>query len=133
VRTIPANAWRPLLERDDLCLVSLQHGTVDEDLAALRRLAPGREVHHWPEVQQDIDHLAALIVALDLTVSACNATVHLGGALGRPVLALVPSAPEWRYGLEGEGMVWYPSVRLLRQRVAGEWGEVMARAAARLG
>jgi hypothetical protein len=30
-------------------------------------------------------------------------------------------------------MVWYPSVRLLRQRVAGEWGEVMARAAARLG
>jgi Flp pilus assembly protein TadD len=133
VRTIPAAAWRPLLERDDLCLVSLQHGPVDEDLAALRRLVPGREVHHWPEVQQDIDHLAALIVALDLTVSACNATVHLGGALGRPVLALVPSAPEWRYGLEGEGMVWYPSVRLLRQRVAGQWGEVMARAAARLG
>jgi hypothetical protein len=29
--------------------------------------------------------------------------------------------------------VWYPSVRLLRQQVAGEWGAVMAQAAARLG
>ncbi len=133
VRTIPAAAWGPLIERDDLCLVSLQHGPVDDDLAALRRVLPGRNVHHWPEVQQDVEHLAALVCALDVTVSACNATVHLAGALGRPVLALVPSAPEWRYGLEGEAMAWYPSVRLLRQRVAGEWGEVMAQAAARLG
>jgi hypothetical protein len=132
VRTIPAAAWGPFFERDDLCLVSLQHGPVDDDLAALRRLVPGRNVHHWPEVQQDVEHLAALVCALDVMVSACNASVHLAGALGRPVLALVPSAPEWRYGLEGEGMVWYPSVRLLRQRVAGEWGDVMAHAAARL-
>jgi hypothetical protein len=133
VRTIPAAAWRPIIERDDLCLVSLQHGASEDDLAALRRIAPGRNVHHWPEVQQDIEHLAALIGALDVTVSACSATVHLAGALGRPVLALVPSAPEWRYGLEGDRMVWYPSVRLLRQRVAGQWGEAMAQAAARLG
>ncbi|HSD44515.1 MAG TPA: tetratricopeptide repeat protein [Burkholderiales bacterium] len=133
LRTIPAPEWLPLAERRELCLISLQHGPVDEDLAALRRLVPGRDVHHWPEVQQDIEHLAALVCALDMTVSACNATVHLAGALGRSVLALVPSAPEWRYGLEGEAMVWYPSVRLVRQRVAGEWGEVMRRAAARVG
>jgi tetratricopeptide (TPR) repeat protein len=133
LRTIPALEWLPLVERRELSLISLQHGAVDEDLVALRRLVPGRDIHHWPEVQQDIDHLAALVCALDMTVSACNATVHLAGALGRPVLALVPSAPEWRYGLEGEEMVWYPSVRLLRQRVAGEWGEVMRRAAARVG
>ena len=116
VRTIPAAAWAPLVAREDLCLISLQHGPVDDDLAALGGLVPGRSVHHWPEVQRDIEHLAALVCALDISVSACNATVHLAGALGRPVLALVPSAPEWRYGREGEGMVWYPSVRLLRQR-----------------
>ena len=133
VRTIPVPQWLPFLERDDLCLVSLQHGPVDDDLGAFRRLIPGRHVHDWPEVRQDVEHLAALICALDVTVSVCNATVHLAGALGRRVLALVPSVPEWRYGLEGEGMVWYPSVRLLRQRVAGQWGEVMAQAAARLG
>jgi tetratricopeptide (TPR) repeat protein len=133
VRTIPTEAWRPLLERDGLYLLSLQHGPVEADLAALNRLVPGRTVHHWPEVQTDIDHLAAAVCALDVTVSACNATVHLAGALGRPVLALVPSAPEWRYGLDGEAMAWYPSVRLLRQRAAGEWDEVMRQAIARIG
>jgi hypothetical protein len=63
-----------------------------------------------------------------MTVTVCNTTVHLGGALGLPVVVLVPSAPEWRYRYEGDAMPWYASVRLVRQAVPGEWAAPLAQA-----
>jgi hypothetical protein len=46
---------------------------------------------------------------------------------------MAPFVPEWRYGLSGERMVWYPSARVFRQARYGAWGEVVARVAAELG
>jgi hypothetical protein len=71
-------------------------------------------------------------MALDLTVSVCTSVIHLHGALGRPVWVMVPSVPEWRYGLRGERMPWYPSVRLLRQAEGADWTEVTNRVRAGL-
>jgi hypothetical protein len=56
--------------------------------------------------------------------------VHLGGALGRPVWAMAPIRPEPRYGLAGETMRWYPSVRMFRQARFGEWSPVIDAVAA---
>ena len=41
------------------------------------------------------------------------------------LLVMVPFGPDWRYGAAGERMIWYPSVRLLRQRRVGDWNEVL--------
>ena len=80
----------------------------------------------------DYDETAALVSALDLTVSVCTSVVHLTGALGRPVWVLAPQAPEWRYGTRGEAVPWYPSARVFRQEDYGEWDPVMRRVAAEL-
>jgi hypothetical protein len=37
------------------------------------------------------------------------------------VYVIVPFSPEWRYGLVGDAMPWYPSVKLFRQKEVGEW------------
>jgi hypothetical protein len=55
----------------------------------------------------------------------CNTTVHVAGAIGKPTLVLAPFVPEWRYGLRGERMIWYPSVRVLRQQRYGDWSGVI--------
>ena len=72
------------------------------------------------------EHIAALMAALDGVVSVCSWVVHLAGALGRPTLALAPYAPEWRYGHSGDRMLWYPSVRVMRQPAFGDWDSLLA-------
>ena len=38
---------------------------------------------------------------------------------------MVPFGSDWRYGAEGERMLWYPSVQLVRQAAIGEWPGVL--------
>jgi Flp pilus assembly protein TadD len=131
-RSLPIAELKPLLEVPGTRFVSLQYGDVSAELAALER-NHGIRVEHWPEVIASPDETAALLGALEQTVSVCTALVHLAGALGRPVSVLVPSVPEWRYGAAAEGMPWYPSVRLFRQAVPGEWRPVIDAVRAALG
>jgi len=55
-----------------------------------------------------------------------NTTVHMAGALGTPVWALLPRVPpDWRWKTVGTRAPWYSSVHFLRQQEAGHWGSVM--------
>jgi hypothetical protein len=58
--------------------------------------------------------------------------VHLAAGLGRPTWVLLKAIPEWRWGLEGSESFWYPSVRLFRQAVDGDWAGLIATVAASL-
>jgi hypothetical protein len=60
-----------------------------------------------------------------LVVSADNSTVHMGGALGIPVCALLPYSADWRWGQQQTYSYWYPSVRLFRQTSPGNWNPVL--------
>jgi len=128
LRSLGLSDLLPILRIPGLRFVSLQYGDCAEDLEALRR-ETGIEVAHWPEAIADYEETAALCVALDLTVSVCTSVIHLNGALGRPVWVMVPAVAEWRYGVAGETMPWYPSVRLIRQAATGAWAEGFAQVA----
>jgi tetratricopeptide (TPR) repeat protein len=126
LRSIPLHEWLPILKIPGVRFVSLQY-TPDAS-RALDTLwqQQGIRVAHWPEAIADYDETAALVCALDLTVSVCTSVVHLAGALGRPVWVMVPRNPEWRYGYAGDTMPWYPSVRLFRQEQESDWAKVIS-------
>jgi len=67
---------------------------------------------------------------LDLVVSSDTAVVHLAGALGVPVWVALPYVADWRWLLQREDCPWYPTMRLIRQKGAGDWDEVFGRIAA---
>jgi hypothetical protein len=115
-----------VLRLPDTRWVSLQYDATPEEVAALAATT-GTAVHHWPDAIDEYDETAALLCALDLTVSVCTAVIHLGGALGRPVWVMAPYSPEWRYGLYWDRMPWYPSVRVLRQAAPGAWDGLLQR------
>jgi Flp pilus assembly protein TadD len=83
-------------------------------------------------LRNDFDGLAALVATLDLVISVDTSLVHLAGALGKPVWVLVPFGPDWRWQLGRTDSPWYPTVRLFRQPVAGDWSQPVRSAAAAL-
>lgn len=75
----------------------------------------------------DLHAQAALFAACDAVVTVCQTAVHVAGAVGTPTFVLVPAKPSWRYGIEGDGLPWYNSVRLFRQGKHDTWLQVIAR------
>jgi tetratricopeptide (TPR) repeat protein len=129
-RSLELGQMKPLLS-PGAQWIALQHQDVDAEIAAFRD-ASGARMHRFPEAMKDMDELAALIAALDAVVSVCNTNVHVAGAIGKEALVMAPFVPEWRYGISGERMLWYPSVRVFRQPRYGEWDGVIERVAAEL-
>jgi tetratricopeptide (TPR) repeat protein len=126
LRSIALQELLPVLSVPEARYVSLQYTPEAAGEAATLGVRHGIRIEHWPEAIEDYDETAALTCALDLVVSVCTAVVHLGGALGRPVWVMAPCGPEWRYGLSGETMPWYPSVRMYRSPAYGDWQQVIA-------
>ena len=86
----------------------------------------GRRIHHWFEVNESLDQAAALIKTLDVIITVDNTVAHLSGALGVPTWVMLPANAEWRYGVEGDRMPWYPAMRLFRRRPGEDWHSVIS-------
>ena len=127
-RSIPLTAFAALARIPGVTLIALQKG------------AGGEQVAGWPadlpliDLGAEIDgaggafmETAAVVAALDLVVTSDTALVHLAGALGTEAHLALARVPDWRWGLEGEQSVWYPTVTLHRQTRPGDWDGVFRR------
>jgi tetratricopeptide (TPR) repeat protein len=119
----------PLLRAVDANWISLQKGEAAEQLASL----PGDvRVLDGSSKERDLLETAALMATLDLVVTTDTCIAHLAGAMGKPVWILLPHLSDWRWMEALERTAWYPTARLFRQRVAGDWAEVVERVSGEL-
>ena len=131
MRSLALAEWLPILRCPETAFVSLQYTDCVDEVAQVAQ-DHGVRICHWQEAIDDYDETAALTASLDVVISVQTAIVHLSGALGRPAWVMAPAVAEWRYLESGEGMPWYPSVRIWRQDRPGEWQPVVERVAAAL-
>jgi tetratricopeptide (TPR) repeat protein len=123
-RSTHLSTFYPLLQLPNLACVSLQKGE------------PARQIAHLPESmplfdacsqERDLAETAAVIENLDLVITTDTSVAHVAGAMGKPTWILLPHLADWRWMRFVETTPWYPTVRLLRQKTAGDWAEVMER------
>jgi ADP-heptose:LPS heptosyltransferase len=128
-RSIPLSALAPVLALPNIVFHPLTPGR-HADVAALS--AQGYRICDLTaHYQAGFDDVAAHVSALDAVVTIDSAPLHLGGALGCPVLAMLDHVSHWCWGNE-EAQPWYDSVELFRQPQPGVWEPVVERVAARL-
>lgn len=84
-------------------------------------LEADKRIQNLGEKLTDFADTAALLSRLDLLVSVDSSVAHLAGAMGVPVLLLLPFAPDWRWQLGRSDSPWYPKTALLRQTSPGNW------------
>ncbi|MBF0294107.1 MAG: tetratricopeptide repeat protein [Magnetococcales bacterium] len=113
----------PLLSVPGTAFYSVQKGVPAAQLTPM--LAERHAIRILEPELHDFAATGAALRQLDLLISTDTAVVHLAGGLGVPVWTLLHHASEWRW-LEGRGdCPWYPSMRLFRQRQAGDWAGVV--------
>ncbi|KAF0836004.1 Tfp pilus assembly protein PilF [Methylovorus glucosotrophus] len=111
-------SWRDL----PIALHCLQLDVREADLTVLAEW-PG--MHLYTSRLKDFSDTAALISTLDVVISVDTAVAHLAGALGKPLWVLLPWIPDFRWLLDSPHSPWYPTARLYRQPVAGDWASVV--------
>ncbi len=129
LRSIPLREFSKLARVAGVQLYSLQKGPGREQL----QTADGDfSIIDLADDLTDFAETAAACEALDLVITCDSACAHLAGALARPVWVAVSAAPDWRWQLKREDSLWYPTLRLFRQRRLNDWAEVFARIALEL-
>jgi hypothetical protein len=69
------------------------------------------------------EHTIAAMSQLDLVITSCTSIAHAAGALNIPTWVILPVMPYYYAARGGQKTDWYPSMRLYRQEMYGQWDE----------
>lgn len=117
----------PVINMPGVSVYSLQKGPGAEQADELAHVAGVKRIDKELDLTERFVDTAALMKNLDLIISIDTSIAHLAGALGCEIWTLLCSSPDWRWMNEGQKSHWYPSMRLFRQEVPGDWSTVVAR------
>ncbi len=139
-RDVPLRDLVRALRLPGVTLVSLQVGPHADALGASSEAAAAGVVDGgaWISAEDGADFTptAALMHRLSLIVSVDTAPAHLAGALGLPLVILLPHLADWRWLVHRSDSPWYPTAHLIRQHAPGDWSQALddlrAHVAARL-
>lgn len=121
-RSIQLEQLRPIM--DAYTCVSAQYSNTNP-MIEVERIKAGLHKINDECTGTDLAEQAALFAAVDAVVTVQQTAVHVSGAVGTPTYAMIGAHPHWRYGVAGDTLPWYSSVKLFRQKT--EWFEVIER------
>jgi len=132
-RNIPFKDFKKLINELPGSFISLQRGAKQSEIEEITRNF--KATQHQSNISkaadsdkpEDLLEYAAIIANCDLVITTGTTVAHIAGGIGIPTWVLLPRTPDWRWGLNSNETFWYPSVRLFRQSVQGEWEDVIDR------
>ena len=123
---IRSSTFAPIGAISGVSIYSLQKDPADNVDESL----PEGFIVHTFDGNFDKDHgrfmdTAAVMKNLDLVITVDTSIAHLAGGLGVPVWVMLPKPADWRWLLDRTDSPWYPTMRLFRQTVTGNWTTVI--------
>lgn len=123
-RSTNLETFAPIIT-DDFEWVCLEYRDKTSEIAAFQE-KHGIKIHDysWATRTNDYDDTAALVKELDLVIAVPTSVVHLAGALGTKCWCIVHENPHFMFGMEGDSMPFYNSVKLFRRN--NDWDRVIS-------
>lgn len=118
--------WGGIFKVPGVHFVNLQYDECSEELQQAEETF-GVKIVVFPELdlRNDIDESAALMVSLDLVISAGTAVAEIAGALGVNIWRTDPYGM-WYEALGTDRMPWHPTMKLFTQPSHGDWDTPLA-------
>ena len=75
----------------------------------------------------DLNGITSLIDICDFVITVSNTNAHISGALGKKTFLLLPKGKGklWYWSSKNNKSLWYPSVQVVEQNVAGFWNSAI--------
>jgi len=117
-RSLALSALAPIAAVPRVAFYSLQKGP-----PAAQAAAPpdGMRLMDLDPYIGDFSDTAAFVSLMDVVITVDTSVANLSGAMGKPTWVLLSKIPDWRYHLDRGDTPWYPSMRLFRQSMDGDW------------
>jgi tetratricopeptide (TPR) repeat protein len=123
-RASSLNDFMELLKIENVEFFSLQVGDVAQKN---KELVNKYGIKDLSQYIKNFNTTASIISNLDLVITVDTSVAHLSGALNVPTWTLLSSKADWRWFTGTEESIWYPSMKLYRQKEFGSWTEVINR------
>ena len=124
-RSFPLEQFQTLSDIAGVRLISLHKGIGEAQLLDLPKGMAvetlGGNFDSGPDAFMDT---AAVMKCCDLVITSDTAVAHLAGALGVKTWVALKFVPDWRWMLDRDDSLWYPTMRLFRQQSYGDWDGV---------
>lgn len=114
----------PVLGRRDVQPVVLQQGAPRAELDLLDAATRAHFVDVAPSCT-DMGDTAHAMARCDVVLTVDTSVAHVAGALGIPAIVMVATPAEWRWGRHRADAIFYPTVRIVRQKQSGDWSSVV--------
>ncbi len=118
-RDVALPLLKPLTEMDGVVVTSL----LDDVTPHEHMQIPNLRLPNLSGARVSFNDMAKLIREQDLVISSDTVWPNLAATLDVPTYLLTLKTPNWRWGLQAEQTIWYPSMTLLRQCDDRNWAQ----------
>ena len=121
-RVISTESFFPLIEINGTKFYSFQTFEGSEEV---KKLTDRYDVTDIGKDLIDFRQTAAALSNLDLVICNDTSLAHLAGALDIPCFVMLPYEVNWRWHSDLSKCDWYNSIKLFRQKTAGDWNSAI--------
>ena len=119
-RSIPFKYLQNLFKLNDINFYKLSQNIREEEFVDFNSL---RNLTDFGD--KSLFEISLLLQKLDLVISSDTSIIHLAGILNIKSILLLNFNSDWRWFDQTENTVWYPSVKIIKQKKINDWENVV--------